>query len=76
AYFPWPTVWMIVRIKNKELRIKFLPAPLSLRGASETSDAAIFSKYLIQVEGGKPMTVKDFLNGYPEMNKIISSVLS
>lgn len=25
AYFPWPTVWFITRIKNKELRIKLLP---------------------------------------------------
>jgi methionyl-tRNA formyltransferase len=25
AYHPWPTVWTKVRIKNKELRIKFLP---------------------------------------------------
>lgn len=25
AYFPWPTVWFLTRIKNKELRIKLLP---------------------------------------------------
>lgn len=25
AYFPWPTVWTQTKIKNKEVRIKFLP---------------------------------------------------
>jgi methionyl-tRNA formyltransferase len=25
AYYPWPTVWTKIRIKNQELRIKFLP---------------------------------------------------
>lgn len=25
AYYPWPTVWAKTKIKNKEIRIKFLP---------------------------------------------------
>lgn len=54
AYYPWPAVWTIVKIKNKELRIKLLP------------------EKKIQVEGGKPMSVKDFLNGYPEIKEIIN----
>lgn len=54
AYFPWPTAWTRIRIKNQESRIlKFLP-----------------EKH-IQLEGGKPMTVKEFLNGYPEMKDML-----
>lgn len=29
----------------------------------------------VQVEGGKPMTVKDFLNGYPEASKWVSKII-
>lgn len=30
----------------------------------------------IQVEGGKPMSVKDFLNGYPEAKEVLSKTFS
>ena len=53
AYHPWPGVWTKLRIKNQELRIKFLP------------------EKKIQVEGKKPVSYKDFLNGYPEAKEII-----
>ncbi len=53
AYHPWPGVWTELRIRNQELRIKFLP------------------KKIIQVEGKKPMSYKDFLNGYPEAKELI-----
>lgn len=56
AYYPWPTVWAILRTKNQELRTKFLPGQK------------------LQVEGGKPMSVKDFINGYPEMKGIIQKL--
>ncbi|MDP3941136.1 MAG: methionyl-tRNA formyltransferase [bacterium] len=29
----------------------------------------------LQIEGGKPMTMKDFLNGYPEMREAIAELL-
>lgn len=29
----------------------------------------------IQVEGGKPMSIKDFLNGYPEMKEVLNNLL-
>lgn len=51
AYYPWPTVWTKIRIKNNEARIKLLP------------------KKLIQMEGKQPITIKDFLNGYPELQE-------
>lgn len=72
AYYPWPTVWTKIRIKNQESRIKFLPAPSSLR-AREAGEAI---PYLIQVEGKKPVSIKDFLNGYPETKKIIEELFS
>ncbi len=64
AYYPWPTVWTKVRIKNptnsasgQELRIKLLP------------------DNKIQAEGGKPMSIKDFLNGYPQLKEDVKKVL-
>lgn len=57
AYYPWPNAWTIVRIKNQELRIKFLP------------------EQRIQVEGGKPMSVKDIINGHPELKELITGLL-
>ncbi len=56
AYYPWPGVWSKIRIKNQELRIKFLPGNK------------------IQAEGGKPMSIKDFLNGYPQVKKFIENL--
>lgn len=57
AYYPWPTVWTKARIKNQELRIKFLP------------------KQKLQVDGGKPMSLKDFFNGYPELKNQIEKLV-
>jgi methionyl-tRNA formyltransferase len=56
AYYPWPAVWTKVRIRNQELRIKFLP------------------NNLLQAEGKKPVSFKDFLNGYPEMKSLIEKI--
>ncbi len=63
AYFPWPGVWTTIMINDKGLRIKFLPA--SPAGGPEKK---------LQVEGGKPMSVKDFLNGYPQMKEAIEKL--
>jgi methionyl-tRNA formyltransferase len=30
----------------------------------------------LQVEGKNPMSVKDFINGYPELRKVINSLFS
>jgi methionyl-tRNA formyltransferase len=56
AYYPWPTVWTIVKLHDKETRIKFLP------------------DNKLQVEGKNSVTVKDFLNGYPEMRKVFEKL--
>ena len=38
AYYPWPTVWTMAKIKNKEVRIKFLPQKkLQMEGKNPVS---------------------------------------
>jgi methionyl-tRNA formyltransferase len=61
AYYPWPTVWTKLEINGKEKIVKFLPTS---------------SKILLQVEGKNPMTVKDFINGYPQLKNMIERILS
>lgn len=61
AYFPWPGVWTLLRLKAsegqaKDLRIKFLPGKK------------------IQVEGKKAMSYKDFVNGYPKARAILDKL--
>ncbi|MBI2020780.1 methionyl-tRNA formyltransferase [Candidatus Daviesbacteria bacterium] len=60
AYYPWPGVWT----KWKGKIVKFLPSPRH----SERSEE---SHYFLQMEGKRPLSLKDFLNGYPEFPKII-----
>lgn len=55
AYYPWPGVW--TRWNGKI--VKFLPSPRH----SERSEE---SNYFLQMEGKKPISWKDFLNGYPD----------
>lgn len=61
AYYPWPGVWTIGKIKNKESRIKILPGTNT-------------STFMLQVEGKKPMTIKDFINGYKEGKEIVGKL--
>lgn len=74
AYYPWPTVWTKMTINGQEKIVKLLPSS-SLRGMSKTSDEAISSKILLQVEGKNPMSVKDFINGYPELKEFVTKFL-
>ena len=66
AYHPWPGVWTkwspsAKASGDKQTRIvKFLPA----RNAS--ASVAGGPKYILQMEGKKPISFKDFLNGYPD----------
>ncbi len=55
AYYPWPNAWTIWKFKNKDLRIKIYPA-----GVFDPTQITL------QSEGKKPITLKDFLNGYPD----------
>ena len=63
AYYPWPTVWTLLRLSASEGQakgkiVKFLP------------------NNQIQVEGKNPVSLKDFLNGYPEMKEKIEKLFS
>ena len=46
AYFPWPNVWSMVRIKNENSRIKFLPnRHLQLEGKNPVSLETFYRGY-------------------------------
>ncbi|HSD98802.1 MAG TPA: methionyl-tRNA formyltransferase [Patescibacteria group bacterium] len=68
AYFPWPGVWTKAQIKNKETRIKLLPS------SSHPELDSGSSHCLIQIEGKKPVTYKDFINGYAEGKEILQKL--
>lgn len=75
AYHPWPNAWT----KWNGKIVKFLPNCHPKRSAGYKSGISIPSlyssqpmadqndkgKYLIQMEGKRPVPLKDFLNGYP-----------
>src|SRR5260221_637283 len=71
AYYPWPGVWTVLRQGSgrqaRDMRIKILPNVI----ASEAKQ----SHFLLQPEGKKPMTYKDFLNGYPEASSVIPDLI-
>jgi methionyl-tRNA formyltransferase len=68
AYYPWPGVWTELKLKNKEPRIKLLPI------SSHPELVSGSSHMLLQPEGKKPMSVKDFVNGYPEAKEFIEKL--
>lgn len=60
AFYPWPTVWSKVKVHSGESKIiKFLPG----------------HPFLIQPEGKRPMTIKEFLNGYPDAKEQIEKLI-
>ena len=87
AYYPWPTAWTIWRIKNLELRIKVLEAEVLENNENyKTGEVFLTSKNelavkcgngnllikKLQLEGGKILTAKEFLNGHKDF---IGSIL-
>ncbi|MCL5433115.1 MAG: methionyl-tRNA formyltransferase [Patescibacteria group bacterium] len=65
AYYPWPGVWTKWKMENA-------------RPERSRRDRWKILKFLpnqkLQVEGKKPMTYKDFVNGYPEGKNILSEL--
>lgn len=56
AYYPWPSVWTRLRLgKGPQAKLKIVK---------------FLPEGKIQVEGKKPMSYKDFLNGYPEAAEV------
>lgn len=68
AFYPWPSTWSKIKIKNAEVRIKLLPPA---NGGEEGES----NNFCIQAEGKKPMTIKEFLNGYPELRDKINNFI-
>ncbi len=61
AYYPWPGVWSKWTMDNGQLKIvKFLPS------SSHPALDAGSIKFLVQMEGKKAISLKDFINGYPD----------
>ncbi len=56
AYYPWPGVWTRWGVKI----VKFLPS------SSHPELDSGSMKFVVQMEGKKPISFKDFLNGYPD----------
>lgn len=64
AYNPWPSAWTKWKMEN-------VPQDgIPLRGRKWKIIKFLPDKK-IQVEGKKPMSYKDFLNGYPNLNPVI-----
>jgi len=76
AYYPWPTAW--TRWQDKI--VKFMPSPVVIPSEIEHSTergnlpnsgrlprryAPRNDKFLIQIEGKKPVKLEEFLHGYP-----------
>ena len=62
AYYPWPTVWTLLRLSATD------------EHANEKRIKLLPGNKL-QMEGKKPVSIKDFINGYPEMKEIIQKLL-
>lgn len=65
AYFPWPTVWFELAGK----KIKLLP-----NTSIKLSNYQTNNLFLIQPEGKKPMTIKEFLNGNPKAKSALEKL--
>jgi methionyl-tRNA formyltransferase len=61
AYFPWPGSWTLLHQDSG--------------GQAKNLRVKLLPENKIQMEGGKPMSIKDFINGYPELKQAIGSLL-
>jgi methionyl-tRNA formyltransferase len=66
AFYPWPGVWFRSVLSNREVVIKLLPNNQKTKYPN--------SPFLIQVEGKKPMSYKDFKNGYEKGGEILERI--
>ncbi len=66
AFFPWPGVWTRSMINARPGRNR--------RG--KLSIIKFLPQKKLQVEGKKPVSYKDFINGYPNLDKRILSILN
>lgn len=64
AYYPWPTVWTKVRIVSKNDITN-----------SQEKVLKFLPNHMFQLEGKNPVSRKDFLNGYPEMQTFLEKMI-
>ena len=69
AYYPWPGTWCRMTVHGRQFTVKLLPP--TILPSPHPSDP-----FLIQPEGKRPMTIKEFRNGYPELFRQFEKLLS
>lgn len=74
AYYPWPTAWTNLQINGKSKIIKLLPSSSCHPERAKRVEGS-YTNFCLQAEGGKPMSIKDFLNGYPQLKTKIEKIL-
>lgn len=67
AYFPWPGVWTKWKMENAR------PAKLG-RSGGKWKILKLLPNEKIQVEGKRPMSYKDFMNGYSQGKEILKKL--
>ena len=70
AYYPWPGVWTRLNLNGNERIVKLLPPVIP----SEVEGSQPKIEILLQVEGKKPVSPKDFLNGYPGAKELLQKL--
>ncbi len=74
AYYPWPGTWTRIDFEKNQKIVKLLPSSCH----PERSDSGVegsHTKFYLQVEGGKPMSIQDFLNGYPALKEELKKII-
>lgn len=61
AYFPWPGAWTLL-------------CPKASEGQAKELRIKLLPENKIQVEGKKPISYKDFINGYPEVKQLFEKL--
>lgn len=68
AFHPWPGAWTHLRQGSRF-------AARRVGGQAKLKVVKFLPENKIQIEGGKPMNYKDFLNGYPEAKQWLEKLL-
>ncbi len=78
AYYPWPVVWTRLSLHPGGGRLQRSGSHDSpgVSGIETQKIIKFLPEKNIQMEGKNPVTVKDFINGYPEMHDVIKKILS
>jgi len=71
AYFPWPGVWTKVQTTSNKKPLTTNSKKSEVRSQKLEVRIKFLPGNLIQVEGKKPISYKDFINGYPEAKKLL-----